>query len=43
LVVNRADGDRFVDVLEIAAIEHAIERLAGSILEFTIGHIRPLH
>jgi hypothetical protein len=40
LVVDRADGDGSVDVLEIAAVEDALEPFAGPALEIALSHAR---
>src|SRR6478752_4803167 len=36
LMVDRGDGDGDVDVLEIAAVEHALEAFAGPALEIAL-------
>ena len=39
-MVDRADGDSVVDVLEITAVEHALEAFAGPALEIALGHLQ---
>jgi len=39
-MVDRVDTDGCVDVLEIAAVEHALEAFAGPALEIALGHVR---